>query len=112
MTSMDKYVELVRAADIALAPESAHAERVERRRSRRSRRADATFDSLAVAEVMDGIVERRARSWIDGDGQFQRRVSYAHRPWTGPSRQLSEADLPVGLFDGFSLPRSFDSPLD
>jgi transcriptional regulator with XRE-family HTH domain len=101
------YSELVEVAGVALAPESAFADRVARRRQRRAAGGGAAVDRLAVAEVVGGIVERRARAWVDGDGQVQRRVTYTLRTWDGRRQVVQEDQVPVDLFAAFPLPRSW-----
>jgi hypothetical protein len=109
-TPLYMYDEFLRAAGDALASESEHSERSGRRRQRRAAAAGATTERLAMAEVVGGLVERHAREWVDGDGQVRRSLSYTHRPWVGAPQQLSELDLPEGLFDDFPLPRAWAVP--
>jgi hypothetical protein len=101
------YSELVEVAGVALAPESTFADRVARRRERRAAAARAAVDRLAVAEVVGGVVERRARGWVDGDGQVQRRVTYTLRTWDGRRQVVQKDQVPADLFAAFPLPRSW-----
>jgi transcriptional regulator with XRE-family HTH domain len=101
------YLELVEVAGVALAAESAFADRVARRRERRAAAGRAAVDRLAVVEVVGGVVERRARGWVDGDGQVQRRVTYTLRTWDGRRQVVQEEQVPADLFAAFPLPRSW-----
>ncbi len=98
---------LLQAADPALAPESEHRQRVERRRNRRWRQREATYESNTTAEVWAGFLRRHAREWVDADGHTRRSVTYQLTNRQGDVRRVDESEIADDVFAVFPLPRRF-----